>query len=356
MRGSPAVPMRICQAMLSAGFGGAERLFVDLCRALADAGHEVLAVCHPAFQARFQLNHERISVSPLKVRLDWSPLAQARLRRMIADFKPHIIHCHLARGASVCGSVGRALGVPVAANIHNYVNLKYYRKINHFFPGTEDQRKYLMKNLIIADDISVVPHFTPLAAVESAGIPALKPPRFISYGRFVEKKGFHILFEGLKTIRERGVPAELILGGDGPEKSKLLALIEELGLHQAVSLQGWVDDVATFLAQAPFFILPSLDEPFGIVVLEAMSQGKVLLSSTSQGPSEILDDNTAFLFPPGDAEALANVMEEAAGAGEAARQKAQNALALFKARYALDKVIPIFEGEYKKVIADKWGD
>ena len=40
--------MRICQVMLAKGFGGAERYFVDLCRALAARRHEVLAICHPA--------------------------------------------------------------------------------------------------------------------------------------------------------------------------------------------------------------------------------------------------------------------------------------------------------------------
>jgi len=339
--------------MLSAGFGGAERLFVDLCRALADAGHHILAVCHPAFQARSHLNHERVSVAALKVHLDWSPLAQIRFRRLAAGFKPQVIHCHLARSASICGSAGRAMGIPVAANIHNYINLKYYRRIDHFFPGTEDQRKYLIRNSVSPACISVIPHFTPLAAVASAGDPGAAPPRFISYGRLVPKKGFHVLLRGLKAVRDRGIEAELILGGDGPEKRRILALIAELGLQQAVTFQGWVEDATQFLAQAPFFILPSLDEPFGIVILEAMSQGKVLLSSTAQGPREILSDDTAFLFPPDDIQALANAMEAAVKAEALARQKAQNALTLFKARYSLETVIPMFEQGYRLLITAK---
>ncbi len=341
----------ICQVMLSAGFGGAERLFVDFCRALGDRGHQIQAVCHPDFKGLKLLKHRQIQVVTLKARIDWSPLAQFRFKKILLKSKPHLIHCHLARSASIAGSIGRTLGIPVAANLHNYINLKYYRKVDFFFPGTEDQHKYLENNGISSDRISVVPHFSLLPAKGISENPVSEPITFISYGRFVGKKGFHILLHAFKRLKERGFSAKLIIGGDGPEKQNLKKLIEELNLQQNVILHGWVDNVAKFLSKGSVFVLPSLDEPFGIVVLEAMSQGKVILSTLTKGPREIMDNETAYLFPPNDAIEMSNAMQQIFLDREKARLKSQAALAKFKRHYSSEKILPIFEAYYRKLIA-----
>ena len=110
-------------------------------------------------------------------------------------------------------------------------------------------------------------------------------------------------------LHDRGLSAKIILGGDGPEKSALEKLAADLDINDSVTFSGWVDDVPDFLAQGPIFVLPSLDEPFGIVVLEAMAQGKIIVSTRSQGPREILDDTTAYLCPTDDPTALADALQ-----------------------------------------------
>ena len=74
--------MMIAQVMLSAGFGGAERLFVDLCRALADRGHEIAAVCQPDFVGISLLRYPGIRIFQLKVHVDSKPEARFRLKIM----------------------------------------------------------------------------------------------------------------------------------------------------------------------------------------------------------------------------------------------------------------------------------
>lgn len=340
----------IGQVMLSAGFGGAERLFVDLCRALADRGHGIAAVCHPDFVGLSLLRYPGVQIFPLKVHVDSNPFARFRLKKMMESFRPQLIHCHLARSASIAGKAAQLLGVCSAANLHNYVNLKYYRKIDFFFPATGDQRRYLIECGIADDRISVIPHFTMLPAKAIVGNPDVSPFTFVSYGRWVQKKGFHLLLRAFKRLREQGVEARLVLGGDGPERANLLSLIDELKLQNDVSLPGWVKDVTEFLSGGSIFVLPSLQEPFGIVVLEAMSQGKIIISSTTEGPSEILNGETAYLFPTGDVSMMANTMVHACRHIEEARLKAENALKEFNLRYSAEKVLPVFETVYRRMI------
>ena len=81
------------------------------------------------------------------------------------------------------------------------------------------------------------------------------------------------MLEAINLVRKSGQTVTLDLGGGGPEQKQLVKLIDRLGLTEVVNLVGWVDDVSQFLKDGDLFILPSRDEPFGIVVLEAMASG-----------------------------------------------------------------------------------
>lgn len=334
--------MKITQVMLSAGFGGGERLFVDMCLEMAALGHQVQAVCHPNFQERRQIIQPGITISPLLVRWDWSPWARFRLTKMLKQFAPEVIHSHLSRGAALAGSVGDSLGIPVLANIHNYVKLKYYRQVNHFCPSTADQMRYLASKGVEPDRITVIPHFSRIPNVDALESPLSihKPPTFLSYGRFVAKKGFHHLIEGIARLRQTGVDAKLLLGGDGPERPTLKRLIDDLDLADHVHLSGWIEDVASFLSQSPYVVIPSLDEPFGIVVLEAMARGKVIVCSRTQGPMETLNDETAFLFETGNVDDLIRAMNDALVDLKRSQKKALAALSTYGTQFSPKVIIP----------------
>ncbi len=55
-------PLKITQIMLSEGFGGGERLFVDMCLSLSELGHSVQAICHPDFEGAHLLKSDNINI------------------------------------------------------------------------------------------------------------------------------------------------------------------------------------------------------------------------------------------------------------------------------------------------------
>ena len=89
--------MRICQVMIGAGFGGAERSFVDTALAMADRGHAVQAVCHRDFVKREWLEaHENIRVSPVHVRGAWDLAGARRMQRALDEFVVRGVRTNLA--------------------------------------------------------------------------------------------------------------------------------------------------------------------------------------------------------------------------------------------------------------------
>ena len=340
--------MRITQLMLAKGFGGAERYFVDLSLALAELGHEVQAICHRRFRALNRLQHvpglRLCTFSPYGW---WDALARRKIQAAIDGFRPEVVHAHLARGAYVAGRICASLRAPLVVKLHNYADLKYYRHVDLFITTTQDQRCYLLERGIDASRIRIIPNFSSLAPVDAPPVPEGNALVMAAYGRLVHKKGFHVLLRAFRTLADAHPLAILHIGGDGPEQGQLESLCRQLDLGGRVRFIGWVDDVRVFLGQSDIFVLPSLDEPFGIAVLEAMAMGKPIVATRTRGPLEILDDSLAYLVNPGDVDDLARTLCLAAADAGGRLQKAAASLALFKRKYAREAVVPVLIKAYQ---------
>lgn len=340
--------MRIGQVMLAKGFGGAERYFVDLCLELARRGHQVLAVCHPSGMARERLGRmaglELATVGSLGV---WDPFAAGRLRAVVERFRPAVVQAHLARAAHHVGRALRDFRVPLLTMTHNYVDLKYYRHVDMFLAATNDQAAYLQKCGIASERTQVIPNFSLLPALT---LPPERPAAIVAMGRMVHKKGFQVLLAALGDLRRRGMQLPpVLLGGDGPLRERLERAAREYGVGDVVRFAGWQTEPAAFLDRGTLFVLPSLDEPFGIVVLEAMARGLPIIATMTQGPREILDAASAILVPPGDSAALAAALIQALTQPEAARARAVCASGYFVSRYSADVVVPKLVAAYEEM-------
>lgn len=342
--------MRITQIMLSKGFGGAERYFVDLSLALAASGHTVQALCHTGFTGRELLSGvPGLEVATVAARGLWDLWSVRRMRRMVLAFGPEIVQAHLARAAWAAGRIVGREPVPLVAKLHNYVKLKYYRGVDAFIVTTRRQDAFLRKSGVPPDRIVHIPNFSSLPPAAGARRPERIPVRFVSCGRMVHKKGFAVLLEAVHELVERGVQLRLAIGGDGPQRAQLRRRADELGIGEQVAFPGWIEDVAAFLAGGDVFVLPSLDEPFGIVVLEAMSQGLPVVSTRTEGPLEILDEASAYFAAVGDAAGLAAAMQAAATDPEASARKAESALIRYRTRYHRDVVVPRVAALYARL-------
>jgi glycosyltransferase involved in cell wall biosynthesis/SAM-dependent methyltransferase len=132
----------------------------------------------------------------------------------------------------------------------------------------------------------------------------------LAAGRMVPKKGFDVLLRAFARGKQRST---LTLIGDGPEREKLEKLARELGLNGEIKFSGGRDQTQTVaeMGLASVVVIPSLQEPFGLVALEAMSLGKPIVASDVGGLAEVLEGADALLVEPGDPAALAQAIETA---------------------------------------------
>lgn len=138
-------------------------------------------------------------------------------------------------------------------------------------------------------------------------------PLVLFVGRLVAAKGVDVLLLALAELERSGTPLACAIAGDGPERKALERQAAALGL----SAVTFVDEVApaelpTFYAAADVFCLPSFEEPWGVVVNEAMSAGLRVVTSEAVGatPDLVYPGENGARFVPGDASDLARALRQ----------------------------------------------
>ena len=134
-------------------------------------------------------------------------------------------------------------------------------------------------------------------------------PLILSVGTLKKSKHFQNLIRGFNLVRlERD--CQLAILGEGDERTNLEELIRELDLQNDVLLPGSVDDSFPYMERATVFVLSSIWESFGLVLVEAMSAGTPVVSTDCPtGPSEILKDGLyGELVPVGNPKRLAKAI------------------------------------------------
>jgi glycosyltransferase involved in cell wall biosynthesis len=167
-------------------------------------------------------------------------------------------------------------------------------------------------------------------------------------GRLAPEKGFDLAVRALGALQE----ATLVLVGDGPERERLEQLAAELGVASRLVFVGWSDEPRRYLPGFDALLLPSRHEGFPLAVVEGMLAGlPVVAADVGSVREAVLDGETGYLVPPGDAEAMAArlrpLLAEADFARPLGARGRERALELFSA----DAMAAAFEALYREILA-----
>ncbi len=188
--------------------------------------------------------------------------------------------------------VGVSTGV--AEDIGNIAKLKNVHIIHN--PVVTDELKWQMKGV-----------------VEHRFFQEEDSKVFITVGRLHEQKDYPTLIEAFAYVHSRDPKTRLIVVGDGEEREALKQLVRNKGVEAFVDFIGFQSNPYAYIKQADVFVLSSLYEGFGNVIVEALATGTPVVSTDCpSGPSEILEKGIyGHVVPVGDAKELARGMESA---------------------------------------------
>ena len=328
--------MRIANIMFSKGGGGIEKAFVDYCEGLRDLGHQIIAITAPAAMINSELTELNIETKSISNLGEWDIFAVNRLRKLLLELKIDVViaHANRAFGLSRKAIKGK---IPLVGVVQNYSTTRYDAG-DAVFTTTHDLINTLILQGIDKDKVFHIPNMVKCSELPHRG-QRNTPPIIGTMGRFVAKKGFDVYIDALKILKERGLEFKAVLGGNGEEESALRKRAKSAGLSEQLSFLGWIENRKEFYTGIDIFCLPSLHEPFGIVLLEAFTFGASVVATDSEGPRDIITPNyDALIVKKGNAEQLANALEILIKNPATCDKLAANAFAKTRTIYAQEVV------------------
>lgn len=365
--------MKIVFIITGLGVGGAERQVVDLADRLTCLGHTVKIIY---LTGSVQLRPASDAVELIGLGLNrnsWGFIgAVFSLVKHLRSIQPDIVHSHmvhanlLARLARLIYRVPRLVCTAHNSNEGGMFRMLAYR-VTHGLADVSTnvsveaveafEKKYAVpvgKMIPMVNGIDIQ-RFRPNVAdrIELRHAMAWDDAKvFLAVGRLVEAKDYPNLINAF-SILNKGIPsARLCIVGDGPLRSAMESLVNDLGLAQSVQFLGIRDDIPALMNATDVFVLSSAWEGFGLVVAEAMATQKIVIATDCGGVAEVLGGH-GILVKPKNSQMLANAMYEALSLDELkAKDMVSAARAWVIDHYSIDAVvqewIKVYRGDLKE--------
>ena len=211
------------------------------------------------------------------------------------------------------------------------------------------------------DTISVVPNGMPLPDPAQLADPrkiraelgiAPDATLIVSVARLEHEKSVETLIAAMKSVAAAEPSAVCVIAGEGSQKAALLSQIAGSGLENAVRLIGFRSDALALMNAADVFVLPSPNEPFGLVLIEAMSVGKPVIATRSGGPLEIVvDGETGLLVAPSAAEEMGGAILSLIRDADLRRRMGAAGRARFLEKFTVERMTRATIAVYEKALS-----
>ncbi|WP_075340541.1 glycosyltransferase family 4 protein [Tenacibaculum agarivorans] len=349
--------MIIIHLITAFGIGGAEKLLLNTINRQI-INHEVhLIYLKPI--------NELVTSLDSRVKKSYIPLSFStihRLRMYFKQTKPQVIHTHLSHAdiLGIFASIGNK--AKVFCTMHNV----FFKKniMDHFLffiykclfkikkthvisisKSVEDhvvnklkqssKRSYLLYNAIPFEEVS----FQEEKKENNNLI------HILFVGRLVKQKSVETLLKSIANLKKEKI--KLTIVGDGILKDKLEKMTKQLNINDKVIFVGSRKNVKTYFKNADVFVLPSVWEGFGIVILEAFRSKLAVIATNIEGPSELIEHKkNGILFTPKDDTALTKELKELINNSEIRNKLATQGYISFTEKYHINTYVEQLEKIY----------
>lgn len=325
--------MHIAIVVPSLSGGGDEKVMLLLAEGLASRGNRVTVVVEKRLDNDYEVprNCEVVALESTSSRATIRSLA-----KFMASTEPDVIYTglpHLNFIAVLSRSLVPRVHTSIVVSVHNNLLAEFpelprgwlwrrltrvtYRAADRVVCVSEGVRKQTIavfhsareKTFTIHNGLQTL-HCGNLYEVNAIADASLF--RVVSAGRLVPQKDYPTALRAMAYLNSWGVPIQLQVLGDGPDRHMLEVLVKQLDLTHQVEFVGRVQDVRRYLLAADVYLQTSKYEGFGLAIAEALSVGRAVVSTDAPfGPAELLGNGQyGVLTPVGDALAVANALRD----------------------------------------------
>lgn len=325
--------MKILQVCSADSLGGGEQHVMDLTRGLLERGHELHLAVRPNSPLQTELADFPIHWHEVKLRNALDVFSAQRLSKLIVEQNIEVVHAHVARDYPIVGLATKNLPVRFFLTRHHFNPIKsnklYEAAIRHatklIAVSATVQHELAKAFPALAAQIEVIPNWLdPIVVKDMASheearrrFKITKRSAIAVVGQITPLKRQDLLLEALRLLTSNNdrEEVEVFLFGithpkDKAYEQRLRAMADTFGLANRIHFKGYAPALAYYLSAFDLVVIPSDNEGFSLAAIEAMNAGCAVVASEVGGLREIiLHNQTGILFPPGNAELLANYLQ-----------------------------------------------
>ena len=319
---------RLVQWSSATWWGGAEVRFVELCEELRQRQHFIRVVSRRPSRLWTMLQRHGFIIDGDAPRQAGHLLKILQIGLRLRRWKAQIIHAHAGRDYVPAIIAGKIANCPTVLHRHFLLPLKPLTRflVQKWAGAIVAVSQRVAQTLINEDHLSpekviVIPMGVNVRRISEAAkqTDAIRRVReelaignrffILSVAHLYPTKGHDVLIHAIYHLHKQGFNVFLAIAGNGTERARLQALIEQLGLQSQVRLLGYRDDIPILLHACDCFALLSWSDAFPGAVIEAMVAGKPIVACTDGGVPEIIGDYpAAILVPPRDSDTAAQAI------------------------------------------------
>jgi glycosyltransferase involved in cell wall biosynthesis len=370
--------MRILFLSTSMGMGGADSQLLSAAQVMLSRGHDVIIVSLTSLGPMgLQARGLGIRTESLEMRRGVpDPRGLARLARLVRGWRPDVVHSHMVH-ANLMARVLRLIApIPaLVSTIHNiyeggWLKMAAYRVTNGLVDhvtivSQAAADRFVADGIVPKELLTVIPNGVDTEQIRNLPAGARESVRrslglerefvWLAVGRFEVAKDYPNMLRAFAWLRERQPGAVLLLVGRGSLQAETEALVSELNLTGAVRFLGVRSDVPLVMSAADGYVMSSAWEGMPMVLLEAAAAGLPIIATAVGGNAEVVvHEESGFLVPPRDAEALGAAMLRLSGLSEARRRSmGARGHEHIRTHYGLGRVAERWEEVYRQVLARK---
>lgn len=328
-------------------FRGSSVLALRLAKGLKDKGVEVVLLCARRTVTDSELTGNLpIHELPGYSRPLWKRVVNRTVMSQLEQSPPTLIHCIGPSMLQQAAWVKNRFGSPIVVSVTDQTEAAQLaasnrieqvsaivgvsRSVNAALPGSLDHIEQRVVNPGVPLDVTEDP--PPILNEDRVPVVGMVGPLEVM-------KGGSFFLRACHRVIEAGTPIRIVITGSGPEERNLRRLSTSLSLDDHVA---FVDDgaaMSTYLSAIDIFCLPSLQQGFGIFLLEAMAMGRAVVASNVGGILDVVrDGENGMTVPPSDSRSLADKLLKLLNDRKMARKIATAGKNLVEDHFTIDRM------------------
>lgn len=344
----------VCFLNTNKVWGGGERWTLDTARYFRDRGYNVIIVSGKK-SALYQraIDHE-FDVKEFKIN-QFSVLnyfKKKRFKRVLNAYNIGTLFLNLSNDFKFAAGIAKEVGVkkviyrraiPKPIRRRWYYKKLFKNSVDYIIANSFQTKEGILKNyrnIIDKTKIKVIYNGIPIGEEFKILQKESKTMVIGSAGRLSVEKGHMFLIRLAEKLKAEGLDFKILVAGEGKQRKILEKEIHKSGVADHVLLMGFLNDLTVFYQQIDVFVLPSIWEGFGFVLLEAMKYKLPIVAFDTGSSAEIIqDEKNGYIIPDFDLDKLTNCITNLYHNAELRKEMGEKGYSILKEKFTYSNMM-----------------